>query len=183
MTGKWWLGLKKSVIGVLFFLLAANIVLEDYLGYDDLPNATIFILLVAYLHIGNVYKEKIPTQQTHVLTRQQKIGLWVGAFLVVLAGMASERWIDSPIATFELILAIVFGLIWFLWDRSSWFALLLAAVLAFDALLPLFISDNSLGSILFSAAIGAAFFAAGIIEHRALMRQAAGISPSVAPEA
>jgi hypothetical protein len=180
---KWWLGLKKSIIGLFFFLIAVGILLEDYGGIERIPGGYIWLLiaLFAYLHIGNVYKEKLPTHEKLSLTRQQKLWIWAGAFLTVLIGMASERWIDSPISTFMLILALAFSLIWLFWDRNSWFALLLAASLAFDALLPLFISDASLGSILYSAAIGAAFFAAGIIEHRTLMRQAAVIAPTSPP--
>jgi hypothetical protein len=184
-VSKWWLGLKKSIIGLFFFLIAAGILLEDYGGIDNIPgkNVLLLISLFAYLHIGNVYKEKIPAHEKLLLTRRQKLWIWVGAFLVVLAGMASERWIDSPVSTFMLILALVFTLIWLFGDRNSWFALLLAASLAFDAVLPLFVSDASLGSILFSTAIGIAFFAAGIIEHRTLMRQATVMTPAAAPQA
>lgn len=184
MAGKWWLGLKKSVIGVFFFLNAADILFEDYMGIKDLPGENFYalLLLLAYLHIGNIYKEKLPTHEKLFLTRLQKLWIWGGAFLVVLAGMASERWIDSPISSFQLILAIVFTLIWLFWDRNSWFGLLLAASLAFDAFLPLFVSSASLGSILFSAVIGIGFFAAGIIEHRTLMSQAAAITPAAASQ-
>lgn len=184
-----WQGLKKSVIGIYFWIRAVGSFIDQF-GPIDLsginicvpPYLFLLILLFAYVHIGNVYKEKLPGQPSFNLSRQQKLLLGAGAFVVVSAGIAINRWLDTPISGSSFALALFFILLWAFWDRQSWFGLFLAAVFAFDAFLPLFLADNGLASILFNLAFGAAFFAGGIKEHRALMRETISQPLSAKPE-
>jgi hypothetical protein len=184
--------LKKSVIGLFFFLLAAKILFAKYIRLDDiLSNVTVtggsylfvFILWFAHHHIGNVYNEKIPVQPTLLSGRQQYFWTWVGLSMVVTAVMVLHGSYEESDLGILLNQSIFLTIVWIFWDRKSWFALLLAASLAFVALIPLFIANESPAVILACTAIGIAFFVTGIIEHRTLMRQAAVIAPAPAPEA
>jgi hypothetical protein len=184
-----WQGLKKSVIGLYFLIEAAGDFITEYLSIDIpgtrlyvSPYLILLILLSAYIHIGNVYKEKLSNQARLFLTRQQKLLTALGTFLAVTAGIVFNLLFETSVWGIPLFLALFIVTLWFYWDRKSWFAILFAAALAFVAFLPLFVSDSSLESILIWAIIGIAFVGGGIYEHRALTQEAAIFSPSAAPK-
>jgi hypothetical protein len=190
-TAGWWQGLKKSVIGLFFFLIAADILFAEYIRLDDrLSNVDVnggsyifvFILWFAHHHIGNVYNEKIPTQPALLSEKQQKFWRGLGFSLVVTGAMVLDSSNEEFVSSLLLVQSIFLTIAWIFWDRKGWFALLLASSLAFVSFVPLFIVNDSLATILVGTAIGIAFFAAGMIEHRTLMRQAVVIASAVAPE-